>query len=336
MATFMGSLLRSATRKAEDKLNILTFPTHERYQSNLSLTDHRFYLFRGPGIKDWNEQFAALPKNHILLEPEFIPPEIDFDLILSQNKFGQYQVASALAHRLHLPLISIEHTLPNPIWFENQIKQVSTMQGHINIFISKYSKEAWLWPNDKYAVITHGVDTNVFKPKNSSRTNYVLSVVNDLANRDWACGFNLWKSICRNNLPVRLVGANPGLSEPAANLQELVLEYQTAGVFLNTSLVSPVPTALLEAMACGCAVVSTATAAIPETIKHGESGLLSNDPTELRSYCEILLKDKKRAIALGEAARETIIKKHSLNKFVQNWNNIFCATTNVVYTGVLG
>ena len=97
MRTKMSSIMRAATRDPEEKLNILTFPTHERYESMLAKTGHTFYAYRAEGIKDWNETYAKLPSNYILLDPALgesqIPDYVDFDLVLSQKKFGQFQVS---------------------------------------------------------------------------------------------------------------------------------------------------------------------------------------------------------------------------------------------------
>ena len=57
--------------------------------------------------------------------------------------------------------------------------------------------------------------------------------------------------------------------------------YKSSSVFLNTSIHSPVPTVLMEAMACGCAVVSTDNCMIPEIIEHGVNGLLANTSEKL-------------------------------------------------------
>ena len=81
-----------------------------------------------------------------------------------------------------------------------------------------------------------------------------------------------------------MVGDTPGLSEPAASTEGLVATYQNSRIFLNTSTISPVPTALMEAMSCGCAVVSTATCMIPEVIEHGVNGFITNDTQEMKQY----------------------------------------------------
>ena len=62
---------------------------------------------------------------------------------------------------------------------------------------------------------------------------------------------------------------------------------------------------------------------IPEIIKNGVNGFISNDEAELRGYVEQLLSEPKLAIDLGLAARETVIKDFSVDVFVNNWNTVF-------------
>lgn len=341
MATAIGSILRAATRQPNEPLNILCMPCHERYETGLCKTGHTFYSFRVPNVvKDWNTTYAPVPPNYILLNPDMgenqIPLGVDFDLVLSQNKFGQFQIAVQLARQLHLPLVSLEHTLNPDSWSEKQLADLKMMRGHINVFISEYSRERWGWKEDEAEVVHHGVDTETFSPAPSDVTELkqkqILSVVNDWINRDYFCGFKLWQQVTKG-LPVKPVGDTPGLSKPAGSVEELVGHYRCAEVFLNTSLVSPVPTALLEAMACGCAVVSTATCMIPEIINNGVNGFLSNDPQELRGYCQKLLADPTLARNLGDAARRTIVERFSMGTFVDNWNNIFERAAALFYKG---
>ena len=100
-------------------------------------------------------------------------------------------------------------------------------------------------------------------------------------------------------------------------------------MYLNTTTVSPIPTSLLEAMACGCAVVTTATCMIPDIVKHGENGMISNDEKELRSYIEQLLEDEDLRNKLGENARQTVIEQFSEESFISNWNRIFDEAYNI-------
>tara|TARA_Y100001973_G_C5206132_1_gene341657 strand:- start:5708 stop:6340 length:633 start_codon:yes stop_codon:yes gene_type:complete len=201
------------------------------------------------------------------------------------------------------------------------------MKGNINIFISEYSRAMWGWGEQEADVIHHGVDTGFFTPSNDiARENRVLSVVNDWINRDWCCGYKIWEQITghpNSTLPIHVIGDTPGLSKSAPSTAALADEYRKSKIFLNTSLISPVPTCLLEAMSSGCAVVSTQTCMIPEIVINGYNGFTSNDPQKLRSYVDMLLKDDDMAEEVGLNARKTIVENFGLENFINQWNAAF-------------
>jgi hypothetical protein len=198
------------------------------------------------------------------------------------------------------------------------------------VFISEYSRRQWGWRDGEAVVINHGIDQNVFKTLDFvQKKPVILSVVNDFINRDYFCGFSLWREVTAG-LPVKPLGKTPGLSMPAASVEDLVLAYNEAQIFINTSLVSPIPTSLLEAMACGAACVSTATCMIPEIIKNGHNGYCTNDPREMRYLLEKLLADPKECARLGANARDTISKDFSMGDFVANWDGLLRNAANIV------
>lgn len=309
------------------KYNILTFPTHERYETQLCKTGHNFYSFHLPKSKKWNTNQLSIPENYYIL-PESSISGINYDFILSQSKFWQFQIAMQINEKLQLPLISLEHTVPTPSTMnEKQIDMMSNMQGHINVFISEYSQKAWRIQNN-VAIIKHGIDTGIFRDLKTKRNDKILTVANDFINRDYCLNYSGWKRIT-TGLHTKLVGETPGLSFSAKSTEELVNEYNACGVYLNTSTLSPIPTSLLEAMSCGCAVVSTATCMIPEIITNGKNGFISNDESELRQYIVTLLENADLRQRIGDNARQTIENNFSESTFTEKWNGLFDAIYEV-------
>ena len=306
-------------KNSERKLNILTFNTHERYQTQMAKTGHNFYAFNYEGGKDWFPDHADMPDNYFQLPKNAVYPGIVFDLLLVQSKFGQFQTATNVNSRLQIPMVVLEHTLPHENWPESHTEQFRRMTGDTNVFITEYSKGKWGIPGE---VIYHSIDTDVFKPASGESKAQVLTVAHDFINRDYALNFKGWDRITQGLNRV-VVGETEGLSKAAESVDDLVKAYQQSLVYINPSTLSPVPTSMLEAMACGCAVVSTETCEIPNIIKHGENGFMSNDETELRGYVEKLLADPELAIHLGNNARETIKEKFSEERFINEWNTIF-------------
>lgn len=337
MASPVGSILRKVNNP-DKKYNILTGCTHPSYETNLCKTGHNFYAFNHPSFVKWTTEFRSIPDNYVIFDKELkdsqIPMDIQFDFVLSQNRFGQFQVLSELARRFQLPLITLEHTLPPSFWSKDVFENARNMKGDINLFISEYSCKEWGFNlEDSHTdVIHHGIDTETFIDRKEKRENVLLSVVNDWKNRSYFCGFDLWQQISKD-LPVAVYGDNPGLSRVTTSVEELVDIHNKASIFLNTSLVSPVPMSLMEAMSSGMAPISTATCMIPEIIEHGKNGLISNDPEELRRFCIQLLNEPEYARELGDNARKTIEERYSLSAFVDNWNRVFDRAYNIVYTG---
>lgn len=332
----VASILRAATRAPGEKLNVLTCSTHERTQSCMSKVNATFYMYRSKQVKDWDFRYAPLPDNHILLDPEKdegqLPVGVDFDVVLSQNKAGQIQILSKFARALNLPLVSLEHTLPMPTWPREMLPRWKAMRGHFNVFITGYSRKMWGWGEDEAEVIHHGIDSDTFSPGVGTRRQTCLSVVNDWINRNEPCGYHYWRE-ATSGLPTEVVGATPGLSEPAKSVDDLVSRYRSAQIFVNTSLVSPIPTALLEAMACGCCVVSTATCAIPEVIEDGVSGFLCESPEHMRAVLTGLMDRPELCKSVGENARLTVRKNFSLSAFTDNWDKLLRRAANMTYTG---
>jgi|TARA_R100000482_G_scaffold124630_1_gene78167 hypothetical protein len=311
------SIIDKANRN-KTKYNILTFNAHERYQTQLAKTGHNFYSFNHEEGKDWYEGHGKMPENCYQLGRNNIP-NIVFDMILSHSKFGQYQIAQKINDTLQIPLISLEHTLPIPQWPQETLSQFLSMRGHYNIFITNYSKGKWGMDGD---VIEHSVDTNLFKPDDSVDRSKILTVAHDFIKRDYALNYQGWERITKG-LDRVVVGETEGLSSQSESVEDLVKSYQNALVYINPSVLSPVPTSMLEAMSCGCAIVTTETCEIPNFIEHGVNGFISNNEEDLRSYCEQLLEDKPLAAKMGAEARKTIEEKFSEQEFITKWNNVF-------------
>jgi hypothetical protein len=320
----ISSILRAASRRPDEPLNVLTFPTHERTEVNLAKTAHNFYGWQPPGGKTWNATFAPLPANYNIVDGDDqpnVPSDVAFDVVLSQNRYAQYQRAKRFASMYQIPLVCLEHCLPDPQCTEGTMKALRTMHGDVDVFISEYSRNTWGCPEGH--VIEHGVDTDLFKPNpHAVRWTHIMAAVNQWIQRDRECGFTFWKEVT-DGLPCFVMGDTPGLSRPAASVDELVFRYQTAQIFINTAQISPVPTTLLEAMSCGCAVVSTANPMVESVIENGVNGFVTNDKVEMRRILERLLSDPDECRGLGEAARQTIVSRFSLPRFVNDWNTVF-------------
>ena len=88
-------------------------------------------------------------------------------------------------------------------------------------------------------------------------------------------------------------------------------------VFALPSYAEGLPMALLEAMSYGLPVVSTPVGGIPTLIEDGANGILvaPGDIDALAQSLKQLMDNPKQAVALGAAARKTIIERYDASAF---------------------
>jgi colanic acid/amylovoran biosynthesis glycosyltransferase len=113
------------------------------------------------------------------------------------------------------------------------------------------------------------------------------------------------------------LGLDSRLELPGAKPQEQVRALLSeASIFVMPSVRTPsgnqdgIPVALMEAMASGCAVVSTAVSGIPELVRDGDTGLVvaAGDVEALAAALSRLLSDAPLRRRLGAAARQAVAR----------------------------
>ena len=96
--------------------------------------------------------------------------------------------------------------------------------------------------------------------------------------------------------------------------RELPTYYSLMDVFIHPPLRDGMPNAVLEAMACGKAVVATGVGGVLDAIKDGEDGSIVpvNDAEALSSAILELLENDPLRKRLGESARQKIVESFTL------------------------
>lgn len=97
-----------------------------------------------------------------------------------------------------------------------------------------------------------------------------------------------------------------------------------ADVYLSTSVQEGMPNAVMEAMARGLPVVSTAVGGIPMLVLDGETGRLSEStaPSELADHLWALVRDPEERRAMAERARRRMHEEFSLAKLEERLGEI--------------
>jgi glycosyltransferase involved in cell wall biosynthesis len=100
---------------------------------------------------------------------------------------------------------------------------------------------------------------------------------------------------------------------------------QASDIFVLPSEDDAFPLSLVEAMACGLAVVATKVGGIPEIVISGENGLLIDpgDSRQLHNALCRLIRDRRLSGALGTAAARSVQARFSRGRVVDQYLELF-------------
>jgi len=101
--------------------------------------------------------------------------------------------------------------------------------------------------------------------------------------------------------------------------------FNWSSIFINTTNVDNQPVSVLEAMICGCPVVSTNPGGIPDIITHGENGMLSN-PGDIDAMVEnlmYLMKEKEVYSSISNMGRIFVQNTFGEEIVYQQWCRVY-------------
>ena len=138
-----------------------------------------------------------------------------------------------------------------------------------------------------------------------SDSDYSLDIIGDGELRD-----ALQQEASQSRLNINFLGSVPNSTLPGY--------YRQCSIFVLPSLFEGNPKTLLEAMACGCAVVGTDSEGINNVIQHEVSGLLAEPtPQSLRTQIDRLTADTALKDSLGQSARQQIMATQVLEILIE-------------------
>jgi glycosyltransferase involved in cell wall biosynthesis len=94
--------------------------------------------------------------------------------------------------------------------------------------------------------------------------------------------------------------------------------YRNCASVVVPSIYEGLPTVVLEAMACGKAVVASGVGGIPLLIRHGQNGFLTKpkDSEDLEKFIRLLLENANLRENMGAFGRKLVEKEFSVNRMV--------------------
>jgi sugar transferase (PEP-CTERM/EpsH1 system associated) len=209
-------------------------------------------------------------------------------------------------------------------------------------------------PQAKVQLIDNGVDTERFHPATgpadepwNAPGGFVIGSVGRLQDvKDQAClidAFALLRTMLpeqRDRLRLVLVGDGPLRARLAQKILDAGLQdcawlpgprsdvdvvMRSFSLFALSSIAEGTPVTMLEAMASGLPVVSTAVGGIPDLVADGSSGALvpAGDPQRLAEALATYVRDEERTRRHGAAGRARIEQKYSVAAMLSAYVDLY-------------
>lgn len=310
------------------RLKILTFNWHEAYIHLLAKTGYDFDVverWKG-GRYGWIKEFRPVPLNCRLISEEEARVRLDagyYDRVICHNLqdftlVSEYPGPKILLH--HNKMV-VETNIFDEAQQEELRQRLRPMYKGTKdltlVFVSGIKKDSWGLDGE---VILPGIDQDEYNGWKGD-IEKVLRIGNFLKERDGMLGYSCQERILKE-IPSTFVGLNPAtadslLPEDWEEYKEILRRHR---VYLNTTLYpleDGYNLAMLEAMATGMPVVSINNPTSP--IEDGINGFVSDDENYLRKRIKELLRDHSLARSMGEKARETVMDRFPIGKFIQRW-----------------
>jgi hypothetical protein len=109
---------------------------------------------------------------------------------------------------------------------------------------------------------------------------------------------------------------------------DLEAELADAGVLVYVTNSEGLGSGALLAMSAGVPVIASNVGGLPEVIRHGENGLLvENDEEAIRRAIRELQEDPERARRIGDAARQTVMERFTVEQMVRRTMDVYRQVT---------
>jgi glycosyltransferase involved in cell wall biosynthesis len=193
--------------------------------------------------------------------------------------------------------------------------------------IERFVVEEYAINPGKITVLYNYIDIHLFKPMSFKKEDCKILYIGRLSKEKNI--YTLLDAIAKTDFQLDIIGDGDLFADIETYIDRHSINANLLGRFPNTKLSKiinsyPVfvlpsyyegnPKALLEAMACGCAVIGTNVEGIKEIIVDGKTGILcENNSDSIGQAINTLMKDQMLREKLGNNARDFVIEKCDLD-----------------------
>ena len=295
---------------------------------DLDITKSNLKLWGTPEItmRGWEPMSTTCTDNVEFIDAKFssVGHDLEFDMVLCNDRFKQFDAAKKIASRLHVPVVFIDHMIPkdiNPI--DLAVLKEGARKGIVSIACHETIAKGW----DSEFTIPYGVDIPEVDLDEPRIHNIVIHGSFQQLNpthRDLIARIT-------NDTDALLFGYNQDKSNPFTSWEQCSNTLKSAQVFINLSTSYTIPRGLLLAMAHGCAVITNNIAPLNSFLSNRNNCLVIENLEDILPASQELLKNNTLRYKLGQNARDTIQEVFPMDAFVTNWTETLDSLREVLY-----
>ncbi|UDY24983.1 glycosyltransferase [Nocardioides sp. Kera G14] len=268
---------------------------------------------------DWPTSVREVPSEELASEP--------VDLVVLQRPHELELAARWLGRRPgeDVPAVYVEHN--TPMGDVPDTRHPLADQRAIPIaHVTGFNDLMWDAGEARTVVIDHGiVDPGL---RYTGELDHAAVVVNDPVRRGRSVGADL-VPVLADAVPVDLFGMRVDQMPQQAGLttyedlpqEQMHSELARRRVYAHLSRWTSLGLSLLEAMHLGMPVVAMAATEAPRAVVPG-TGELVTSPAALVEAVRRLVDDPERATETGRAARQHVLERYGLKRFLDDWDAV--------------
>lgn len=297
---------------------VIITSVHEAWEENIAKTGHEFYTINSKERQDgWKSQERDRPSNFFDIED--LKGKADF---IITNTFEQRGLGKMLKERHNATWIEMYHCFPYITWFEETISFIKYgFCADIAVFATIENSIKWGFNhNDKNVKICGHTASEVFQPNYKGDISQVLTVAYDFKERSDLLGFNDATQITGGFNWLHI--GNEDFATLATRNELASYYYPRNLVYLNTAHHSPVPTSMLEAMACGMPVISVNTESNRRIFNNDFDNIIYKNAFDARNKIKKLMDNYEYRMECSRRSLDIFESKFSRGNFINNWKEI--------------
>lgn len=297
-------------------MRILTTQSHGGWEYEFSKVGHEIVRLSEPGKSTRFGNKHKYPSHVTHDYYENLDKYKDFDILVN----GDWDSRTSMVH-LDMPKIYVPHGFKQ----SRVIGEHFIHEEYLPVHTMKFTKS--LAGTEIGTVIYNGVTPEDYEQYDVDFTRQtIVMVFNSFMSRPEVGGYDIWMELMKDYKGYVFGGAGNEVFNDGIDMNYTAQDYSPSlvmnRVYVNTTQTSIMPMSIYDAMACGMPIVTTGTCGIPEIIKHGVTGYITNDINEMKRYINRLLVDDEECMRLGRNARKSVLDYYNSSRMAKEWNEL--------------